>query len=372
MIKLLHTGDIHLDSAFSALDPKNSEIRRNELRAAFTSMITYAKMTNVDAILIAGDLFDGEYVTKETVAILRREFENFGKPIFIAPGNHDCATQSSIWHKKIFSDNVYVFTEEALAAVDIDELSLTVYGYAFTSHDMPTFPAAGLSVDDPSRVNVLLAHGDVTSTATTSTCPISEEDIYAFGADYTALGHIHNPTVSGKDERYCYCGCLEGRGFDELGPKGACMVEITKNGSESTVVVKKVRFSKRKYERGELSLDGIESTLDAADAIASYISEHKYGEDTLLSLRLTGYISPSLVLDMEVLEDDTHGLYYLKLEDATHPSLDTAALENDVTIRGEVYRRLKPSIQSSDARTREIGLRALRYAFSALSGENNF
>jgi len=102
MIKLLHTGDIHLDSAFSGLDSRSAEIRRNELRSAFTSMITYARMNNADLIIIAGDLFDSEYVTKETISILRREFESFAKPIFIAPGNHDPASQKSIWHKKIF------------------------------------------------------------------------------------------------------------------------------------------------------------------------------------------------------------------------------------------------------------------------------
>jgi len=79
MIKLLHTGDIHLDSAFSGLDSRSAEIRRNELRSAFTSMITYARMNNADLIIIAGDLFDSEYVTKETISILRREFESFAE-----------------------------------------------------------------------------------------------------------------------------------------------------------------------------------------------------------------------------------------------------------------------------------------------------
>ena len=61
MIKLLHTGDIHLDSPFSGLDSRNAEIRRSELRAAFTSMMTYARMNNADMILV---LDDGELVGK--------------------------------------------------------------------------------------------------------------------------------------------------------------------------------------------------------------------------------------------------------------------------------------------------------------------
>jgi len=371
MIKLLHTGDIHLDSAFSGLDSRSAEIRRNELRSAFTSMITYARMNNADLIIIAGDLFDSEYVTKETISILRREFESFAKPIFIAPGNHDPASQKSIWHKKIFPDNVHVFTTEELSSVDLEDIPVTVYGYAFTSQSMLDFPANSHSVNDTERVNLLIAHGEITS-STSSTCPITEDALASFGADYTALGHIHNPPAPGEDGRWCYCGCLEGRGFDELGPKGACMVEITKSGTSSDIAIKRVRFSKRRYERGELALDGIETASQASDAISAYISEHKYGDDTLLSLKLTGYISPSLLLNTEVLESEKHGLFLLKIEDATHPALDTAALESDITIRGEVYRQLKAYLTSDDPRTREVGTRALRYAFSALSGENHF
>ena len=70
MIKIMHTGDIHLDSPFSSLTSRQAEVRRNELRAAFTSMMTYAKMNNTDLLLIAGDVFDAEYVTRETVSLL--------------------------------------------------------------------------------------------------------------------------------------------------------------------------------------------------------------------------------------------------------------------------------------------------------------
>ena len=67
-------------------------MRRNELRQTFVSMMTAAKRADCDLILIAGDLFDGALVTRETVRMLCREFEDFGRPIFVAPGNHDPAS----------------------------------------------------------------------------------------------------------------------------------------------------------------------------------------------------------------------------------------------------------------------------------------
>ncbi len=369
MIKILHTGDIHLDSPFSGLSPRLAETRRNELRAAFTSMMTYAKMNNVDLMLIAGDVFDSEYVTRETLMLLCREFEKFVKPVFITPGNHDCAAPNSVWCKSIFPENVHIFADDTVSSVDIDALGLTVYGFGFTEQNMLSSPIKGKRVADEGRLNILVCHGDMTSASTTN-CPITSEQIAAFGADYTALGHIHNPPVAGKDNRYSYCGCLEPRAFDETGPKGALIVEIDKRGRASEVSIKPVRLSKRRYEKGEISVDGASTRAEIGEAIGKFVAENHYGEDTLLSLRIKGYISPTLIIDTDMLEGDAFGLCMLRVEDATMPDIDTAALENDVTIRGEVYRQLRPYLFAEDGRERECAKRALRYAFNSLSGES--
>ena len=210
------------------------------------------------------------------------------------------------------------------------------------------------------------------SDAQSSACPVTASHLLAFGADYTALGHIHNPPIPGPDNRWCYCGCLEARGFDECGPKGACLVELDKQNQQTNITIKRVRFSKRRYEKGELILSGAQTAEEISEAIGAYIREKRYGDDTLLSLSLTGTVSPALLPDTEQLENDTHGLYLLKLTDRTRPELDFSSLETDRTVRGELYRQLKPSLESPDERTREVGIRALRYAFAALSGEHAF
>ena len=51
MLKILHSGDLHLDAAFASLDERQAQIRKNELRAAFTSMMTYARMNGIDVVL---------------------------------------------------------------------------------------------------------------------------------------------------------------------------------------------------------------------------------------------------------------------------------------------------------------------------------
>ncbi len=380
MIRILHTGDVHLDSAFSGLDSRHAEIRRGELRDTFTSILNYACTEDVDLLLIAGDLFDGASVTHETLALLIREFERFQKPVFIAPGNHDPVGTSGIWAKNrsrdLFPPNVHVFREPELSSVDLDirGIPVTVYGFGFTESTMDTVPLEGNAVADPSRVNLLVCHCDLLSPTSglsrrgTPYCPMTPAHLEAFGADYAALGHIHNPPNFGNNNRFAYCGCLEGRAFDETGPKGAIVADIDK----TSVNLRRVRFSRRRYEKAELALTGVSTQAEVREAIADFIEENGWGDDTLLSLRLTGVAAQSLVIDTEALESTPFGLFFLHVEDATLPALDFAALERDITVTGEVYRQLKPSLESDDPRTREVGLRALRYALSALAGEKTF
>ncbi len=368
MIKIMHTADVHLDSPFSSLGSRQAEIRRAELRSAFTSMMTYAKMNNTDMLLISGDLFDGEYVTRETISLLCREFENYKNPVFIAAGNHDPAVPKSVWTKDIFPDNVRIFASPEVESYDIDGLGVTVYGYGFNEKTMESSPIDGLCVEDKSRVNLLLAHCDMVSSKL-NICPTTPDMLDSFGADYSALGHIHNPPETGHDGRWCYPGCLEGRSFDECGPKGACIVEINKRGTDSDITIKRVRFSKRRYERGVVDVTGCESSADVKEKIRSFVQKSHLGEDALLSLKLRGFLPAELLLDTEELSSDPCGLFLLKIEDGTKPELNTSLLEHDLSLRGEVYRTLLPMLNSSDERERELAERALRYAFSALSGE---
>ena len=369
-VKLLHTGDIHLDSPFSGLSPRNADIRRNELRASFTSMMTYARMNSVDMIVVAGDVFDGEYITGETLSLLQREFANFGKPVFITPGNHDCASSTSVWQKNVFPDNVHVFRTGELNCVKTESPEACVYGYAFTAREMTEVPFRNVTVSDPGKINILVGHCDMISPKQTNNCcPVTQDDLEDFGADYSALGHIHNPPEPGPDGKWCYCGCLEPRGFDEKGPKGACMAEIRKENGISEVTVKRVRFSKRRYETGEISVDGAATMSDIRDMISDYIAASKYGEDTLLSLDLTGTVSPALVIDTESLESSGFPVFSLRLQDLTSPEIDEKSLETDIGIKGEVYRLLSEKLGSEDPRDREIASRALRYAIRALEDE---
>lgn len=362
MLKILHTGDLHLDAAFASLDERRAQIRKNEMRAAFTSLMTYARMNNVDAVLFAGDVFDSRYVTRETIRLLCSEFEKFGGIICIATGNHDYADTGSIWRSTTFPDNVHLFLDPTLTSLSFPEKNLTVWGYGFSSPELTESPIAGHHVTDPNQINLLLCHTDLGSDDRYA--PLTQADLTAFGADYAALGHVHNPPQT--NEKWAYCGCLEGRDFSETGPKGALVVEIEKTGTTSTVRMKRVRFSKRRYENGTIDITGCATLEDVRSATADYITTHKYGEDTLLKLRYTGCIGDGLVINADLLGD--MGLFCLKIVDKTMPDLTT--LSADPGIRGALVRTLAPALSAENPEEKDIALRALRYGLAAIAGEN--
>lgn len=133
MAKILHIADVHLDSPFSLLDPQKSQARRNELRGTFTSAMMYAKMEKYDIVIIAGDLFDCEFVTRETMDLITSQFAaNPNCKFVIAPGNHDFYSSASPYSKTKFPENVYIFTSETLTCFRFDDIGVDVYGYAFT------------------------------------------------------------------------------------------------------------------------------------------------------------------------------------------------------------------------------------------------
>ena len=371
MLKILHTGDIHLDSPFARLDAKKAQQRREEARASFCAMMAYARKTNVDLILMAGDVFDGEFVTRETVDMLMREFAKVSCPVVISPGNHDYLSLSGIWMKEKFPENVYIFRSPEIRCFSFDALNTDVYGYAFTEPEMMQSPLSGRRVQDPSRINLLCIHGDTTSPISRY-APISGGDLAAFGADYAALGHIHNaPAIERREKTVSvYCGCLEGRAPDETGPKGAVVAEITKENANAVVRAGRVRFSKRRYENASADCTGAETMASLEARIRQTIADGGYGEDTLLRLTLTGETDPKLQVDTELLADRFTELFSLEITDNTVPALSAAELMQDRTVRGEFYRALLPELENGDPRRRRIAAAALRAGLAAMTGDH--
>ena len=137
MIKFLHAADLHLDSTFAALDPRQAALRRQEQRRLVTELCRLCRENECDLLLLSGDLFDGRRVYLDTLDTLRDELSECGAQVFIAPGNHDPIGPTSPYLTQAWPENVHIFTNAGIEAIVLREPACVVYGAAFTSPSMP-------------------------------------------------------------------------------------------------------------------------------------------------------------------------------------------------------------------------------------------
>lgn len=363
MIKIFHCADIHLDSPFSLLSPREAEKRRTELRAAFTSALMFAREMKMDIFVISGDLFDGEYVTRDTRELIVREFEKAkDMRIFITPGNHDPLGAGSPYETAEFPENVYVFTEQR-QCVRLDDLNTDIYGFGYTSKNYLSSPVAGWSNLNKERINILICHGDITSSASTSG-PISKKDIAESGFDYIALGHIHK--ASGLQQEngvyYAYPGCIEGRGFDEIGYKGAMYGVISKGD----VKMQFKRFSKSRYELATVDISSAADKMRALDIIRNAIKQ--YTDDTALRLTLTGELNNAFVILPNEIGKGCDYPYFIEIIDKTFLRPKLGELEKSNTLKGVFCRKILSEMESVSPESEEYRILslALKYGIAAL------
>ena len=373
MIKILHLGDVHLDSPFSSLTPQKSDAHRRALRATFARMMQFAAREEVDMVLIAGDLFDCGFVFRDTLSLLATAFETLSCPVLISPGNHDPYTPDSLYASGKLPSNVTVFSRKQPTRIDFPSLGVTVTGYAFTSERYDAPPLATLPPLPTDRINLLLAHTELDNPLS-HYAPISLAALAQSGFAYAALGHVHLHTVPARagNTTYAYCGMSEGRSFDEPGYGGANLVTLERDekcpGGVSVRVERKI-FAEHRYVLDTLDITGTERDEEVLAKLRELITSRGYGKESALRVRLCGAVALAYTPHLESLAAQAgEGLSLLQLTDDTSPTYDSAYLEEDKTVRGEVYRILRDKLNSPDEKERATATLALRYALLALDG----
>ena len=363
-MKIIHTGDIHLDSAFTAMNPVEAQKRRNALRSALSSLFLYAKTEGTQLFIIAGDLFDDECVTKDTVMMLCKEITALSECTFVVtPGNHDPFTEMSPYNLVKWPENLHIFKNSELEYVEFPDINTRVYSSAYFGQSKEKLSLESFHAVNDGMINILVHHGDV-DVASSSYCPITSEWIKESGFDYVALGHIHKggEILKAGDTSYAYCGCLEGRDFGETGYKGAIVGEIEKG----KISLRHVRFCSKRYERVEFDVTGAKDLNECAPVIAEKCA--LFGDDTLLRIELTGVTGVSFSADEALLRKLVSRPSYLEVKDKTLALEGMDSLNEDKSLAGEFYRALKDKLVSEDEAERQVASMALKYGLRAIYG----
>ncbi len=349
MLTLLHAADLHLDSPFRSLPAAEAQARRAGQRKALEGLRDLALDHGAELMLLPGDLFDSQQVYPETLETLAKTLGSLPCPVVIAPGNHDYYSERSPYARPIWPENVHIFTSEAVTALPFPELGVTVYGCAFTSPFRDDDPLAGFAAERDGTLAIGCFHGDVGGRSRYA--PIAPESLAHSGLAYAALGHVHAMEFhADAPTPWAYSGCAQGRGFDELGDKGALLARVEGGRAESRLLA----LPGPRY--WALSLP---AEADLRQALAGK-------EGDYVRLTLTGR---SGALDLPALQDLGEGLCRVfQLRDETLPPLDLWARAEEDTLTGHFVRELRGRLDAAGDAEKPLLLDALRWGLAALEG----
>ncbi len=354
-MKLLHCGDLHLDSALSAnLDSEKKKLRKSELLVTFVRMAEYAAEHGARAMLIAGDLFDGSYVTKRTQNMVKDTVLRFSDVDFLyLKGNHDAENFLETWEER--PDNLKLFGMD-WTYYRYDNVVIAGAEFADGNADA-LYDSLVLNRSD---CNLVLLHGQTEKyrsadkAETVALAALKNKNI-----DYLALGHIHSYRYEALDTRgaYCYCGCPEGRGFDECGEKGFVWLEIEDNTVKHTFVP----FATRTVHEVFVDISGAETTLAVEKKVQEALAP--VPEKDLVKVSLTGKVGLSAERDLQYLTGRfEHRYFAFKMNDReVGLAICPEDYENDISLRGEFIRTVMQGNYTEEEKRMllELGIRAL-------------
>ena len=355
-MKLIHVADLHLDAKMeTGLPPARARERRVELLMTFSRILDEAVEREVDAVLIAGDLFDTRRVTEKTRRLVGDLIAQHPSiRFFYVPGNHD-EDVFPLFAEDKAPDHFVAFGDGGWESASFDGVRIS----ATSAIDRPGIYDE-LPQAHPGEFHIVMLHGQITRTGEGGGERIPLRALQNRGIDYLALGHEHAFRCEPLDRRgvWAYAGCPEGRGFDECGEKGYILLDTEADG-EGRVTFCPV--AKRTLHEIELDVTGCETLNDICvrqtDAVRGLPTAD------MVKIVLTGALSPEVSYDTVHLQKLlAEQFYFARVKDHTTLCINPEDYAHDISLKGEFIRTVMASRLSDEQKQRTIlfGLRALR------------
>jgi DNA repair protein SbcD/Mre11 len=343
--RFVHTADVHLDSPLATLalrDPELAKLIGGATRKAFVAVIDLCLSEQVDALMIAGDLYDGEQTSMKTARFLAdqlRRLDEAGVATFIIRGNHDA--ESRITRELTLPESAKVFDGRAEAVpLGAGALEIVVHGVSFAHKHAPESLLPKFRPPVPGSVNIGIMHTSLGgSPAHGLYAPCALSDLHGAGFDYWALGHIHQRFEERGRAAIVMPGNPQGRDINEAGPKMATLVAIS---DDRKITIEERLTSVAQFERLRIDLAGVDDWRDALKRIekgleaarAASPSEHLVAR---LMLRGATPLAWRLRADADVLAEESRALgaaigktWIDKIElDCAAPRADESAPSSD-------------------------------------------
>ena len=356
--RFIHTADIHLDSPLKGLagqEGSAADLIRTATREAFENLVSQALQEEVAFVIIAGDLYDGDWRDYQTGIFFVRQMGRLaaaGVPVFLLYGNHDA--ESQITRRLVLPENVKKFSARKPETFQLEELGVALHGQSFRQRNIvdnlvPAYPEpiAGM-------FNIGVLHtglGGMGGHANYAPCAL--DDLVNKGYDYWALGHVHQAAILHERPHVIFPGNLQGRHIRETGPKGAYLVTVEDGELTEPLLIHGdvVRWAKL-----SVPVDGCARMTEAVDFVRAAIENAaaRDADGRLLACRieLTGQtdIHDSLLVSTEHILAEARGAalglgeetaWIERIVIATRPLLDSATLHAREDALGELQRMLE-------------------------------
>ncbi len=284
-LRFIHAADLHLDSPFQGITDLPEGMLRELRESTFTALQALTKHAinyQVDFVILAGDLFDGENRSLKAQTKLKMAMEHLHKhniTCFIIHGNHDHLGGN--WIPLTWPENVFFFEDDVdYTQFKKEDVKAHLYGYSYPEKSVTANVANLYHKSGSADFHIGILHGTADGQEGHDRyAPFSIQQLLEKDFDYWALGHIHKRQVINEEPPIVYPGNIQGRHKKELGEKGVYLVELAADHPTSLTFLP---TSPILWEEISVSIDGVGGVTELQDRCEAVLLESKKNESSLL------------------------------------------------------------------------------------------
>lgn len=288
-LRFMHAADLHLDSPLRGLetyrDAPVAQLRQAS-RRALENLVARALAEQIDLLLLAGDLFDGDWPDYNTALFFAHclgRLTAAGINVVCVSGNHDA--QSSLARHLQWPDGVYLLDAQQPQSLPLESLQTVVHGQSYSQSREERNLAQHFPPAVAGYWNIGLLHTSLDGRPGHEPyAPCCLADLTAKKYDYWALGHVHQHEVVHMSPPVVFAGNLQGRHMRETGAKGAVLVQLQ---SQQSPHLEFVTLDGVRWQQASVDVTGCEGLETVLQRLNSVCQEQKQQHpDHQLALRL--------------------------------------------------------------------------------------
>ncbi|MBZ9921837.1 DNA repair exonuclease, partial [Mesorhizobium sp. BR1-1-7] len=303
--RFIHTADVHLDSPLRSLALRNSELAElvgDASRQSFAAIVDLCLAERVDALVIAGDLYDGDQTSMKTARFLATQMARLhqaGVRVYMIRGNHDA--MSRITKQLELPDTVTTFGGRCQSVIQSGAgVDVAFHGLSFVSPKAPEGLLSKYVAPREGAANVGIMHTSLAGSPGHDVyAPCSVADLQGHGFNYWALGHIHVRQVYSGASTLVMPGIPQGRDINEAGEKSVTLVTIR---DDRCVEIEERLTSVAQFERVSVDLTGASEWSEAIVRIRSGLEQSRQVARSRYLVARLGLIGTS-VLSWSLMRD---------------------------------------------------------------------